>query len=180
MSKIKKSDNFNIKYFELKKEIGAISKDITNPFYNSQYFDINILLNHLEPLFIKHRLILKQPLKFDAETGINYVQTYLECVDTSIRSDDSTMKLPEIQDPQKLGSAITYYRRYTLVSLLGIRAQDDDANSASKHNIKSPLTDSNKWNDAIDYIKNGGKVEAILQKYILSKDQKTALEEYEK
>jgi hypothetical protein len=38
------------------------------------------------------------------------------------------MKLPEIPDPQKMGSAVTYYRRYTLGSLLGLQSVDDDAN----------------------------------------------------
>jgi hypothetical protein len=38
------------------------------------------------------------------------------------------MVLPNLQDPQKLGSAITYYRRYTLQSLLGLQAEDDDGN----------------------------------------------------
>ena len=40
----------------------------------------------------------------------------------------SALKLPEMNDPQKLGSCITYYRRYTLASLLGLQAVDDDAN----------------------------------------------------
>ena len=41
-----------------------------------------------------------------------------------------------MEDPQKLGSAVTYYRRYTLQSLLGLQAEDDDANSASQ-SVKS-------------------------------------------
>jgi hypothetical protein len=44
----------------------------------------------------------------------------------------STMKLPESFDPQKIGSAITYYRRYSICGLLSICAdEDDDAQSAS-------------------------------------------------
>jgi hypothetical protein len=39
------------------------------------------------------------------------------------------MVLPNLQDPQKLGSAITYYRRY-IYSLLGLQAEDD-GNKAS-------------------------------------------------
>lgn len=35
------------------------------------------------------------------------------------------------RDPQKMGSAITYYRRYALQSLFLLRAEDDDANVAS-------------------------------------------------
>jgi hypothetical protein len=41
------------------------------------------------------------------------------------------MFLPEIADPQKMGSAVTYYRRYMLQSLLLLRAVDDDGNIAS-------------------------------------------------
>ena len=40
-----------------------------------------------------------------------------------------------MSDPQKLGSAITYYRRYTLQGLLSIRTKDDDANTASGKTI---------------------------------------------
>ena len=42
--------NIYTKLSEVKKEIGAISKDSTNPFFKSKYFDINGLLKHVEPL----------------------------------------------------------------------------------------------------------------------------------
>jgi len=42
------------------------------------------------------------------------------------------MKLSDQTDPQKLGSEITYYRRYTLQSLLALQAEDDDGNKASR------------------------------------------------
>jgi hypothetical protein len=47
-------------------------------------------------------------------------------------------------DPQSLGSAITYMRRYSLFVLLGIKTQDDDGAKASikdktKHSLKEPL-----------------------------------------
>ena len=45
----------------------------------------------------------------------------------------SFITIPEnITDPQKLGSAITYFRRYTLKSLLAIAEEDDDGNRAAK------------------------------------------------
>ena len=36
-------DNLNTKLFKLQSEIGSISKDSKNPFYNSKYFDVNSL-----------------------------------------------------------------------------------------------------------------------------------------
>ena len=41
--------------FEAKKEIGKISKDSKNPFFKSKYFDINSLLEHVEPILQKHK-----------------------------------------------------------------------------------------------------------------------------
>ena len=43
----------------------------------------------------------------------------------------SEIALPQLNDPQKLGSCVSYYRRYTAQSLLGLQATDDDANLAS-------------------------------------------------
>jgi hypothetical protein len=48
------------------------------------------------------------------------------------------MVLPNLH-PQKLGSAITYYRRYTLQSLLGLQAEDD-GNKASA-TVKVDISD---------------------------------------
>jgi hypothetical protein len=120
------------KLFEAKKEIGKISKDSTNPFFKSKYFDINGLLEHIEPVLSKHELVLLQPIK----DGFVTTRIYDTESNTFVKSE---IALPNIQDPQKLGSAITYYRRYTLQSLLGLQAEDDDGNIASKtFKTKSP------------------------------------------
>ena len=111
--------------FEAKKEIGKISKDSKNPFFKSKYFDINSLLEHVEPILQKHNLLLLQPIEESKVT------TVIVDVETGEKVN-SEITLPQLNDPQKLGSAITYYRRYTLQSLLGLQAEDDDGNKASK------------------------------------------------
>lgn len=117
--------NIHTQLFEAKKEIGAISKDSKNPFFKSKYFDINKLIEVIEPVLQKHEILLLQPLK----DGV--VTTILTTKDGK-QSVESSMELPKLNDPQKLGSAITYFRRYTLQSLLGLQAEDDDASLASK------------------------------------------------
>lgn len=119
-----KTQSINEKLFNLQQEIGAVSKDAKNPFFKSKYFDINSLIKQLQPLLKKNRLLLLQPIEEDM------VYSKLICVDDG-GSVISGLKLPAISDPQKLGSCITYYRRYTLASLLGLQAVDDDANLAS-------------------------------------------------
>jgi len=158
-----KETNINIKLFNLQQEIGTISKDAKNPFYKSKYFDINSLIKQLQPLLKKHKLLLLQPIEEDM------VVSKLICIDGT-GGVISALKLPEIVDPQKLGSCITYYRRYTLASLLGLQAVDDDANVASGVTVDKKWLNQNtpEFSKAIEFIKGGGSVEAIKSKYKVS------------
>lgn len=115
--------------FEAKKEIGKISKDSKNPFFKSKYFDINSLLEHVEPILQKHNLLLLQPI---VDGKVSTVIVDIETGDKVV----SEISLLGLKDAQKTGSEITYYRRYTAQSLLGLQAEDDDGNKASK---KAPV-----------------------------------------
>ena len=165
-----KETNINEKLFNLQQEIGAISKDASNPFYKSKYFDINSLIGQLNPYLKKYKLLLHQPTDIDFETGIEYVCTFFECIETKERSTPSRLKLKDEKDPQKLGSQITYYRRYTLAALLGLQAVDDDGNAASGLIEKKKWLNQNtpEYSKAIEYLKEGGSIEAIKAKYELS------------
>jgi hypothetical protein len=119
------------KLLEIQKEIGAIKKDATNPFYKSKYFDINSLLEQVKPILNKHGIVLLQGL-----TNVNG-NLALETVLLDSDADKGDLEkirfvcpLPETADAQKAGSAITYFRRYALQSLLALEAEDDDGNSA--------------------------------------------------
>ena len=163
--------NIYSKLLKVQTEIGAISKDTKNPFYNSKYFDINSLLRQVMPLLQKQELVLIQPIQDGQVKSV--------IIDTEGGSVESTMFLPEINDPQKLGSAITYYRRYTLQSLLALQAEDDDGN-ATVNQVSEAQKDwlnenTPEFSKAIEYIKNGGKIQAIQAKYKLSKKVKEQL-----
>ncbi len=118
-----------------KQKIGKVVKNANNPHFKKSYADINALIESVEPLLIEQGLLLLQPI----EDGV--VSTLIIDIETG-QSVVSSMRLPEIQDPQKIGSAVTYYRRYTLQSLLSLQAEDDDANSASAtvKNTKPTIT----------------------------------------
>jgi hypothetical protein len=173
----KTETNFYEKLAAVKAEVGRISKDSSNPFFKSKYFDVNSLLLHVEPIIQKHELLLLQPIQDNLVKSIIF--------DTNGFSIESGINLPEINDPQKLGSAITYYRRYTLQSLLALQAEDDDANLASnKVGAKNATAASaEKWlnkntpefNQAIEYLKKGGNIATIEAKYKLAKAVKEEL-----
>jgi len=120
--------SINLKIFRIQNEIEAIIKDAKNPYFKSNYADINAMLEQLQPLLNKYKVAIEQPMR-DGK-----VFTILTCVDTG-DSKSSSLELQPMSDPQKLGSVITYFRRYTLQGLLGIRTKDDDANSASEQTI---------------------------------------------
>ena len=168
--------NFYEKLSAVKSEVGRISKDSNNPFFKSKYFDINSLLMHVEPIIQKNGLLLLQPIQDNMVKSIIF--------DTNGFSIESAINLTGITDPQKLGSAITYFRRYTLQSLLALQAEDDDANLASKKTEpKTTMEDNKKWlntntpdfNKAVQYLKDGGKISNIEIKYKMTKETKAEL-----
>ena len=129
--------NIYAKILAAKKEIGTISKDSKNPFFKSNYLSLNGLINAVEDVLQNQDLLLLQPLGNGGVSSIIYDTESGEKV-------ESFMMLPNIQDPQKLGSAITYFRRYTLQSLLGLQAEDDDGNHAAKKTVVIPSEKLNK------------------------------------
>jgi hypothetical protein len=132
-----------------KQKIGKVVKNSTNPHFKNKYADINGLIETVEPVLLEYGLLLLQPI---AE-GI--ISTSIIDIESG-QSVVSSMRLPEIQDPQKVGSAVTYYRRYTLQSLLSLQAEDDDANSASAtvKNTK-PTIDQVRFENGLSQIEQG-------------------------
>jgi hypothetical protein len=122
----------------VKKELGVLSKSSANPFFKSKYADLNTHLAAVEPLLEKNNLVLTQPVVVAGQLG-NAVKTEITDADTGAQIS-SVMALGTIEDMQKLGSAITYARRYTLGALFGMQAEDDDANAATGKKTMAPKT----------------------------------------
>ena len=154
----------------VKKEIGTLSKNASNPFFKSKYLDLGEILTNLEPLLETHKMLLLQPISEDTVcTQIHDLESG-QCV-------TSCIKLPQLTDPQKIGSAITYYRRYSLQSLLALQTDDDDANEASDNKptktTQTPKTEPEKWLNILDKDKNftpewSNIIKAIQEKKISS------------
>ena len=111
------------KLLKAKKEIGKVFKNSKNPHFKSNYADINALLDTVEPILLENGLLLLQPI-------INgKVITQIIEVETGEKIE-SIIELDGTMNAQQRGSQITYYRRYTLQSLLSLSTTDDDANLA--------------------------------------------------
>ena len=133
------------KLLEFQKKVGAIKKDSVNPFYKSKYADINSLLDVVKPLLNEVGLLAVQPLEI--REGKNALITKIFDGDKVIL--ESAIIIPDNIDPQKIGSAITYYRRYSLQALFLLEAEDDDAESSK------PEEKGKGWKEKYNY--NGGE-----------------------
>lgn len=112
------------KVWDAKREIGKVYKNAQS--HHSRYADLNAILDTVEPVLFSFGLIIMQPI------NDNKVTTQLIDIDSGDMVE-SSIELPAITNPQQMGSAISYFRRYTLSSLLSISTtEDDDAVSASK------------------------------------------------
>ena len=110
---------------EAKLEIGKVAKNAKNPHFKNTYADLNALIEAVEPILLDKGLVLLQPIK---EGKVFTIITDIESSDCI----ESYIDLPNNLNPQQLGSAVTYFRRYTLQSLMSLQAVDDDGQHASQ------------------------------------------------
>lgn len=91
--------------------------------YNYKYATLDQVWDVLQPILQKEKILVLHITKD------NQVCTQLRSGEDVI---ESCMPLPDNLDPQKLGSAVTYYRRYNLLQLFNIMTDDDDDGAAAK------------------------------------------------
>ena len=156
-----KSENIGELAAALAKAQGAIKsavKDATNPFFKSQYADL--------PAIVK---ACKQAL---SENGIAYIQTtdFLEgetWLETILAHSSGQWVSgrypvrPVKNDPQGIGSALTYARRYSLAAMTGVVAEneDDDAEAAQGRTAQANAIHNHRMTepedqDVIEGVKN--------------------------
>lgn len=140
----------------IQSEIGVLVKTETNPFFKSKYMDINGLLEQLLPLLEKHKLVVIQPLTNLINNELGNTPALATIIyDEGKEILNQAVPLPDLQDPQKMGSAITYYRRYALQSLFLLRAEDDDGNKGSEKVVEvTPLSARKNAEEAINSANN--------------------------
>lgn len=110
---------------EAQKAIEPVTKGVDNPYFHSKYADLNAVIDACKDVLNKQGIVVMQPLNRDAVETI-FIHTSGEWVsgETMIVSKDAS-------NPQSYGSAVSYARRYGLMSMMLMKAEDDDGNSAT-------------------------------------------------
>jgi hypothetical protein len=111
-------------------QMGGAVRDSANPFFKSKYADLASVMEAIRPAFAAHGLGFIQVIH-DAEN--------CACVETLlIHESGETFACGKVSvpvskaDAQGYGSAITYAKRYSLQSAVGVPSVDDDGNAAAR------------------------------------------------
>lgn len=157
-------------------KMGEVYKDAKNPFFKSSYATLSNIQDAIkEPLIESGLTVCQFP------TGEHGLTTLILHESGEYLLSEYTMT-PVKNDPQGIGSCITYQKRYALVSALNLNVQDedDDGNKATYGNNKpedKPWLNKGKVFDAaVAKLKSGQTtIEKIELAYKLSKEIKTEL-----
>ena len=158
------------KLHRAKLAIGKVTKNAMS--HHSKYADLNAIMEVVEPVLLENGLLLLQPIHDNA------VCTQIIDIDSGDMLE-SCMSLPQNVNPQQMGSAISYYRRYTLQACLSLQAVDDDGQQASKETPietkKESLSDA-RFKAALESISKGEfTTDQLKDKFYLTKEQEAQL-----
>lgn len=114
---------------EFQAEVVTVGKDGTNPHFRSSFASLSNIMQSTQPILTRHGLSVMQLLdNLDGQPALTTIVYHV-----SGQSERSTIPLILAKnDPQGVGSAVTYMRRYGYAAALQIVIdEDDDGNRAS-------------------------------------------------
>jgi hypothetical protein len=121
------------KLLEFQKLGITIKKGEKNPHFKNTYANLNEVLDKVtKPLNDLGVVIIQTPEKEGLQT------TLLDTEDDTLVT--GFLPFMGAVNPQQVGSNLTYYRRYSLVTMLGLEDEDDDGEKASASIQTEPTT----------------------------------------
>ena len=123
-------ENIAKAFVQAQKDFAPALTDSTNPHFRNRYVSLQGSIEAVIGSLHKNGIALIQKTH-DCDTGVR-VETIL--IHTSGESiSGGVIHVPaDKQTPQGYGSALTYARRYSLMSACGIAPEDDDGNLAEQ------------------------------------------------
>jgi hypothetical protein len=110
-------------------DISGAIKDSQNPFFKSSYADLGSVWDACRAPLSKNGLSVIQTIECSGSE--RWLKTTL--AHSSGQWIESLVPInPTKDDPQGLGSCLTYLRRYSLAAIVGVYQEDDDGNAATK------------------------------------------------
>lgn len=126
-------------------DIKGAMRDSVNPFHKSKYADLeSVWVACREPLTKNGLSIVQMPHSISDEQGRYHLYVRTVLMHTSGQYIADSCEVPTVKaDPQGMGSAITYLRRYAIAAFASVCPTDDDAEAAHGRKDDKPLPDVN-------------------------------------
>lgn len=140
-----------------KSEFLPIKKERSNPYFNSRYADLDTILSATTPALCINGLSIVQTTKIVGDSMV-LVTTLYHKSGESISSEYWLCNLSQSEETeldkygkpkktnlhQKIGSALTYARRYSYCAILSVTADDDDDGASSPQTRSKTDTETEK------------------------------------
>lgn len=153
--------------------IQPASKDKTNPHFKSKYADLASCWDACREAITSNGMSVVQTMAM-RDKEIVLVTTLMHTSGQWIASEVPI--IASKQDAQGYGSAITYFRRYSLCAMVGVAPEDDDGKAASQPYVK-PAQQTRSYNAVADYDLPSETLLAPAPVAKISKDQVAMLNE---
>ena len=111
-------------------EVKQPKTDKTNPFFKTTYVDLAGVVTAISETATKYGLSFIQ-FPINDQSGRVGVMTMIMHSSGEYIETEPIYAMPSKQDPQAIGSAITYLKRYSLAAAFGITSEVDDDGEAS-------------------------------------------------
>lgn len=126
-------------FIKAQSKMQAAIKNAENPFFKSSYADLSAVIDACKKELNENGIAVLQPIRIitNTEKMKPLVETILVHTSGEWFSSMTPVIVKTDNDPQALGSAISYARRYGLQSMVLLPAEDDDGNEASEEKLAS-------------------------------------------
>lgn len=138
MKKSETLTEFSKAFAKTQQEMKQPLKDANNPFFKSKYVPLENVVEAITESASKNGLSFTQFPSSDEDGNVTVGTLVMHSSGEWIEYDPIKMK-PVKNDPQSIGSAITYAKRYALSAIFGITSdQDDDGNEDTQTKKQRP------------------------------------------
>jgi hypothetical protein len=167
MNKSESIKNIACALVKFQASVSKVAKESNNPFFKSKYASLANILDTIQKPLSECGLAISQFPDANALTTIIVHAESGEWMESSY-----VMPVAKQNDPQAMGSAMTYARRYALGSILNLNIDDDDDGEKAmgrqlpKRDELTPKHPS--WAKAVEHLKTGGLMTDITSKFDVS------------
>lgn len=157
-------------FIAAKRAFGPALKDKTNPQFRSKYADLGACIDAVDDALLKNGIAFTQET-FENDSGVMVETVFIHESGESMRCGKLHVPAAK-QDPQGYGSALTYARRYSLMTACGIAPEDDDGNAARAAEDAKRKAERERWladqKAAVEAASTGAEFKRIVEAAIVA------------